>query len=411
MNMEGIWSVLNRMRRAFASALVVSCVVFAQNTASSATIGLVATVVGGDATVFDPARDACDGHDVPDAPLRAYRDAGGTIRAFGLHYENRRLSGPSLMRLKPECPVVFRGTGSGDPARYDDKSWITATWTEDGRQVDALVHHEFHAHSHAGRCRFPDYMACWWNTVLAARSPDGGQSFQRRPGVVAATPFRSEIGQGRHRGFFNPSNIVRHDGQLYALIGTTGWSPAEGGSDQPGGVCLFRADPRDPAAWRAFDGKGFGAAFPDPYRPGGGAARAARCQPIAPFPAPVGSVVRHRPSGLFLAVYQAKAGMPDGFGGTYPQSGFYTATSPDLRRWDAPQLLLATKSLYDDACGAGKLRSYPVLIDEAAQGRNFDDIGDTALLFYAEMRIDGCNHTGDRKLIARKVRISSFRTE
>lgn len=410
------WPVLNRKWLSRASGKRLACAIFVGllpfvALPARAETRLVASVVGPAQTVFDPARDACDGHDVPDAPLRAFRDDTGAIRAFGLHFENRRMRGPSLLALKPECPVVFRGNGHGDPARYDDRSWIAATWTDDGRTINGLVHHEFQAHRHAGRCRLPDYLPCWWNSVLGAGSRDGGATFtlNARP-VVAATPFRSEIGQGRHRGFFNPSNIVGHRGGHYALIGTTGWSPAEGGSDQPGGVCLFRAADLARGDWRAFDGQGFGARFPDPYgteRRG----KPARCQPLAPFPAPVGSVVKHRGSGLFLAVFQAKAGMPDGLGGQYRQSGIYTATSRDLLRWSPPDLLMETRTLYDDPCGADVLRSYPVLIDEQAKGRNFDDSGDVAWLFLSEIRITGCDYSPERKLVARKLRISTYRSE
>ena len=412
--MTGLCFVLNRTHPVFASSIALACLIFGLGLTivqSRAETRLVAAIVGMPQSVFDPRRDACDGHDVPDAPLRAYRDTDGMIRAFGLHYENRRLSGRSLLALKVDCPIVFRAGGQGDPAAYDDRSWITATWTEDGRHVSALVHHEFQAHRHAGRCRLPDYMACWWNTILGASSTDGGASFQKsaRP-VLVATPFRSEVGQGRHRGFFNPSNIVRHEGRLHVLIGTTGWSTAEGGSDQPGGVCLFQSVDIKAGDWRAFDGTTYQARFPDPYSVQNGR-RAARCQPIAPFPAPVGSVVKHRPSGLFLAVFQAKQGMPDGLGGHYARSGFFTASSKDLVRWSPPQLLMETRTLYDDACGVDALRSYPVLIDEGAKGRNFDDAGDSVLLFYSEMRISGCDHTSERKLVARKVRISPFAAE
>lgn len=387
--------------------LVVSLFCAITKQAWAAEQAFVATPVGEPVVVFDPKRDACDGHDVPDAPLRAWRSTEGAIHAFGLHYENRRLSGASLLHLKPECGVVFRGSGHADPAKYDDRSWITATWTQDGRTIHALVHHEFQANTHKGRCAYSEYMKCWWNSVLAVRSEDGGQTFTRSgPGVIAATPFPSEIEQGRHRGFFNPSNIIARDGFFYTLISTTGWGAQPGRADQRGGVCLFRS--ADPAKgdWRAYDGKGFGARFPDPYSSDRPAAQA--CKVIAPFPAPVGALVRHRPSGSYLAIFQASQGTPDGFGGTFPTSGFYLAASRDLINWRPPSLVLETKTLYDSPCGANALNSYPVLIDGKAETRNFEDIGDEAQLFYAQMRIEGCNHTSDRKLIARKIRISTY---
>ena len=387
--------------------LIVSLFCAITKQAHAAETAFVATPVGAPLVVFDPKRDACDAHDVPDAPLRAWRGVDGRIHAFGLHYENRRMSGASLLTLKPECRIVFRGSGSSDPAKYDDRSWITATWTPDGKTIHALVHHEFQANTHKGRCAFSEYMKCWWNSVLAVRSMDGGQSFIRSgAGVIAATPFPSESGQGRHRGFFNPSNIIAREGDFYALIGTTGWEAKPGQAEQTGGVCLFRSSDLAKGDWRAFDGKKFAARFPDPYGSDRPAAQA--CKAIAPFPAPVGSIARHRASGAYLAIFQAEAGSPDGFGGNYPKSGFYLAASRDLVRWQAPSLVLETKTLYDKPCGADALRSYPVLIDEKAETRNFEDIGDEALLFYTQMRIEGCNHTSDRKLIARKIRISTY---
>lgn len=391
-----------RLMRQFAVYGAFVCAVSGQGQAETR---LAITPVSGPLVLFDPKRDGCDGNDVPDAPFRAYRDAAGGIVAFGLHYENRRLMGPRLDALKIDCKVAFRGTRNSNPKAYDDRSWITATWTEDGKTVHALAHHEFQAHAHRGRCSFPEYMKCWWNSVLNITSHDSGARFAKAAvPVMAASPQPSEVGQGRHRGFFNPSNILARGAHHYVLIGTTGW---EG---QPSGVCLFRSgNLADPAAWRAFDGVGFEARFPDPYSDKPPKQRA--CVPVAPFPAPVGSITRHGGTGLFVAVYQAAAGMPDGRGGTYTQSGFYSATSVNLIDWSPPSLLMATKSLYDNACGESVLRSYPVLIDPVSPSRNFAETGDSALLLYSQMRIEGCSHTHDRKLIAQKLRISAYKVE
>lgn len=354
------------------------------------------TLVGPPTTVFSARRDACDGADVPDAPARAFREASGAVALFGMHYRNRALRGPDLDHLKIDCTVVLDSAGQADPAAYDDRSWITATWTEDGRAVAALVHHEYQANEHPGRCPAGGYMACWYNTITAAASADGGRRFTRAspPAVVAGAPFRQDVGQGRHRGFFNPSNIVADGRWRYVLASTTGWQ----GQDE--GVCLFRSDdPADPSRWRAWTGTGFTAAFPDPYRV---AIRApASCRPVGPFPGPVGAVVRHRASGAFIAVFMAKAG------GAYEKSGFYWTTSRDLLAWDRPRLLVEGQTLYDDPCTAGgRLIAYPSLLDPAARGRNFDDAGDTALLTYASLRVEGCTITSDRDLLRRPVAIT-----
>lgn len=380
---------------AFLAALALSGAASAQGAPPDA----VLTLEGAPAVVFDPTKDACDGYDVPDVPARAFRDAAGNIVLFALHFENRALRGPDFDRLKLDCRVVFRGSGSPDPAAHDDRAWIAATWTKDGRAVAGLVHHEYQAHGHAGRCAFKEYLACWYNTILAVASRDGGATFAKVAAgpkgspVIAAHPLPQEVGQGRHRGFFNPSNIVSDGKFAYFLGATTGWS------GQASGACLFRnVDPLDPAVWRAWNGKAFAAAFPDPLIARRTASVA--CQPVGPFPAPVGSLTRHRGSGAWIAVFQAQGG-----GERFPLSGIWYAASNDLLRWGEPRLLLAGATLYDDACKAGgRLINYPSLIDPEAKGRNFDDTGDVADLFLVTLAVDGCA-VQERKLIRQRVRI------
>ena len=349
--------------------------------------------------VFAAPREGCDPDDVPDAPVRAYRDAAGGIVMFGLHYDNRAMKGPSFGNLKIDCHIVYPSHGDPDPARYDDRSWIAATWTADGRAVSALVHHEYQANAHPGRCRFPDYMQCWFNTVLEVSSTDGGDDFERPAGVVASAPFRQDQGQGRHRGFFNPSNIVSGGRYSYFMASTTGWTDG----DQAGGVCLFRSDrPQDPGSWRAWDGQAYRIRYADPYR---ASPRPAPCAVISPFPAPVGSIVRVEPSGLWLAAFQAKADA-----GAFPVSGFYTATSRDLLHWSDPRLLMPGPTLYDDACTAGgPLISYPVLLDPSSASRNFDHSGTKPDLYYDVLVTEGCTITGRRSLVRRGVTISRTR--
>ena len=352
-------------------------------------------IEGPETVVFDPRTDACDGYDVPDVPPRAFRDASGQVRLFALHFENRALAGASTDALKIDCKVVFRGGRNADPARYDDKSWIAATWTPDGKVVHGLVHHEYQANAHPGRCVYQDYMPCWYNSILAIRSTNGGRSFEKlaRP-VVASSPFEQHIGQGRHRGFFNPSNIVSDGVWHYMIASTTGWS------GQPSGACLFRTDNiAEPTRWRAWNGTGFETRFGDPYRKDGDPSRT--CRPLPPFPAPVGSISRHRPSGKWVAVFQAS-----GDGRQFPTSGIYAAVSADLINWSSPRRVLETKTLYDNPCGATHLNSYPALIDRDAQTRNFEDVGETAELYLSRMRIDGCKHTGERVLVKTGVRLN-----
>ncbi len=387
-----------RLSRKAVLAVLWPCLLAGQAAAQSVP-KLRVSVTSPPEVVFAAPRDGCDPDDVPDAPVRAYHDAAGGIVMFGLHYDNRALKGPSFASLKIDCHIVYPSHGDPDPARYDDRSWIAATWTPDGRRVSALVHHEYQANAHPGRCRFPDYMQCWFNTVLETGSSNGGGDFERPAIVVASAPFRQDQDQGRHRGFFNPSNIVSSGRYSYFMASTTGWTDG----DQSGGVCLFRSDrPQDAASWRAWDGHAYAIRYADPYR---AHPQPAPCAVISPFPAPVGSIVKVEPSGLWLAAFQAKADA-----GAFPVSGFYTATSSDLLHWSEPRLLLPGPTLYDDACAAGgPLISYPVLLDPGSASRNFDRSGPEADLYYDVLVTEGCTITGRRSLVRRRITIGSTR--
>lgn len=386
------------MRRLIAVAASLAMLAGPANAAPEPPLAAV-TPLGMPARVFSTKRDACDENDQPDAPVRVLRAADGALVMYGLHTQNRTLRGPDLDHLRIDCRSSLPSHYDEDPAHDDDASWITATWSEDGRHVDALVHHEYHASEHPGRCSWPNYLACWYNTVVSVTSQDGGQSFVRPdpPRVVTAAPFRQDVGQGRHRGFFNPSNIAADGRWRYVMIATTGW---EG---QASGACLFRtATPGDPRSWRAFDGTTFTVRFADPYREAPGHPA---CKVVDPFPAPVGSITRHRPTGTWIAVFQASKGTSTG-GNLFPQAGFYTTSSRDLLHWDAPRLLMAGATLYDDPCVSGaRLIAYPSLIDRDAPGRNFDTVGDSADLYYATLRVEGCTVTADRDLLRQRVGI------
>ena len=355
------------------------------------------SLAGAPQTMYDSTTDGCTGIDTPDLNPRAFRDDKGQVVFFGLHFVNRALRGPDLSHLKIDCKVVLDSKENPDPAAFDSRNYIASTWTDDGKTVSAIIHHEYHA-DHYGTCKAKGDLACWYNSLLAFRSQDGGRAFAKNtPSVVAVAPFRQEVEQGRHRGFFQPSNTV-HDGKWRYFFGaTTGWS------GQDAGNCLFRSDtPMDSGSWRAYDGKGFSATFANPYA--GAVPHPASCTVVGPFIFPVGAVVRLRGSGLWIAVVQASRT------GDFPIDGFYTATSRNLLDWSLPRLLVAGKTLYNGPCDSGgSVISYPSLLDEAAQGRNFDDTGPAPWLYYTELGTKGCDFTGARKLMRVRLEIATGR--
>ena len=352
--------------------------------------------------VYDPKHDACAPDDIPDVNARAFRTADGTVTFTALHFINRALRGPDLDHLKIDCSIILNSKQSSNPAEYDGRRFITGLWSDNGSHVVALVHNEYHADHFAGRCAVKDDLPCWYNTILSFRSDDSAQTFTRSsPLVVAAAPFRQDVGQGRHRGFFNPSNIFAHGAHKYAFIATTGWN------GQPYGACLFRNDdPLNSAGWRAYDGAAFSIRYDDPYAGRGSMPTA--CAPIAPFGFPVGAVVRHRASGTFIAVWEAPKNDSD-----RPVGGFYTATSRNLLDWSAPRLLIAGGTMMGPACSEngsernGSVIGYPSILDTNAEGRNFDDVGATAWLYYTAIEVEGCTPGARRVLMRQRLSIEA----
>lgn len=375
---------------AFVALLVLIAMMTACAQAADATLHLS----GKPEIVFDSAHESCESIDMPDINPRAFRDEHGNVVFFGLYLINRAMRGPDLSHLTIDCHVVLGSGFDPDPAHYNDRNYITATWTADGRNIAALVHHEYHADEH-GRCADKTALGCWYNTILAYRSTNDGRDFVKAvPLVVASAPFAQNVGQGRHRGFFNPSNIFSDGKYEYFFAATTGWD------GQADGACLFRsAAPLNSGSWRAYDGRGFTIRYADPYRASIGTIPA--CATIAPFLFPVGAVVRLRNSDVWIAVFQARRNND-----VFPVDGFYYATASDLTHWSVPRLLHAGKTLFSDLCNAGNaVIAYPSLLDPHAQGRNFDNVGGDAYLYYTVIQLADCA-TGHRLLMRQKISIA-----
>lgn len=376
--------------------LVLSCAAAAQPPA------LTVSVAGDAVVVFSHERDGCDRLDKPDAPARAIRLADGTVALFAPHFDNRALRGPDLLSVRPDCSITFAGEDDPDPARFSDRSWIAALWSEDGARVFAVVHHEYQGHRHAGRCPTRRYHDCWYNALTAAVSTDGGRHFRPLgppPHLIAALPEKAEAVHGAPAGFFNPTGIVRLGDALYLM------AYASGRGAQPRGTCLMRTRAiADPSSWRGFDGTDFTVRFVNPYgevsEP-----RAHVCQPIgrSRLQWPVTALVRHAPSGLFIGVMQGRPHRPDV---DEPAPGIYIATSADLLHWSAPALVMPAIGHGQYRCGGEKPLAYPSLLDPASSSRSFGTVGDTAQLYVTRFDVPDCHIHGSRSLLRIPVTIA-----
>lgn len=353
-------------------------------------------VAGEERVLIDHDRDACEAWDIPDTPTRAYRDAGGLIHLFQTHHRNRASIGPSFDALRHRCEVVFEGDEKGDPASFDNQSWIAATHTPDGRTVHAVVHDEFHG-DRTGACAAGEAMECWYNTLTAAISTDGGEHFRpAEPRLVAALPFRAEETRGHHAGYFEPTNILAVDGAFYMMANVVSPLP------QKAGNCLLRSeDLIDASAWRGWNGRAYETRFRDPYGEAPVPPQEQLCDPVAPgaLPWPVTSLTRVAETGIFVATMKGRRKGDDGV----ERTGVFIATSPDLLNWAGPDLLLDAPIF--GACAPAEPIAYPALIDPDSTDRNFGTLGETALLTYVRARPDGCNLGPDRDVVMRPVTI------
>ena len=391
-----------RSRHGLVIALLVPALIGGPSAAMSAELRLE-LAPGGPELVFDPGKNGCSPNDLADAAARAFRDADGLIHLVATHFENRQLIGPTFDALSHPCEQIFVSREDPDPAAYADRSWLTAFFTKDGRTVHALIHHEYQGNTHPSPlCPSRQYGQCWENSILATVSTDGGYHFAAPVvprDLVATAPVRY-IGEAAKKpiGYFQPSNIVAHDGYCYVLIKATAFG------DQPGGPCLFRtSDLSKPRSWKGWDGHAFTVSFPDPYR-----------EPVSD-PRPhcvlikakqglgdtIMSLVRDEVTGLFVAI-TSTMGRP---GTPFAREGTYYATSRDLISWSELTLLMPDPLPWTHVCEREATSSYPSLIDHATGDRNFTTISQSPELFlyYTQSEFAGCGGSRSRKLMRRSL--------
>lgn len=356
--------------------------------------GLAIQLAGVPEAAVQDARPGCDPLDIPDAPARAIRLRTGEVQLYASHFHNRVERGPGLLALHHDCRIVLSGAEHDDPAAYDDRGWIVSPWT-DGITIWTVVHNEFQGHRRPALCPSGRYMDCWFNSLTAALSTDGGRSFVRGPrrALVATLPYRyDQVGLGHH-GYFNPSNIVALDDALYMMAFATG------AGLQREGNCLLRTTRiDDPEAWRAWDGIGFVASFIDPYAmPQPAEGHVCATVGAGRLRWPVTSLVRHRTSRLFIAL------MLNGARG----GGVFYATSADLIRWSSPVMLMPGVGQAAFSCGDAAPVAYPSILDPDTDDANFSTVGDQAKLFFTRFAVSNCVTGLDRELLRIGVHIAT----
>jgi hypothetical protein len=357
-------------------------------------------IAGSPQTVFNWARQACAPTQVPDLPVRVFRDYRGRIQLLLSDYVNFRMIGPSLARLHPDCHAVLRSPENASPQSFEDREWLASIYTTDGRNVWALVHEEYQGNRHPGRCPEHSYFPCWYNAVTLAHSTDGGRSYshQLTPRQLIATPSRPyEAGVGPS-GVFSPSNIVTgSDGAHYALVRVR----------VPGatrGVCLLRTTRvGSPRAWRAWNGSGFGGGFSDPYRSPPSAGTACTLLDPGLIAEMTESLTYNRALGRYLLVGLAPPG-PLSIGPKV--TGIYYSTSRDLITWTPRTLIAPAVSVSSYLCGGPAPIAYPSVVDPRSSSRTYATSGRRPYLYFTQFHYTNCHQTPDRDLMRVPLEIS-----
>ncbi len=320
--------------------------------------------------VFDWSRDACSHTDIPDSPARAFRDAQGRVQLIASYQRTRRMTGPDLDHLVRDCTVVLASHRDPDPARFDDREWISSLYTLDGATVYALLHSEYQGHRHPGRCPSGEYRKCWYNAITLAVSSDGGRSYTHASPpdhLVASIPYRYEPGAGP-MGVFSPTNILRHprDGYFYALFRTAPFR------DQPGGISVMRTKHlADPDGWMAWDGRRFAVRFIDPYRERRGAdgAHVARGVHRRRGFEVATSVTYNTHLRRYLLIGMSRQPDPT-TGESVP--GVYYSLSDDLVGWTPVRLLFEAEMPWTYERGDSDPILYPSALDAGSPSRSFE---------------------------------------
>jgi hypothetical protein len=351
-------------------------------------------VIGPERVLFDQATAACDQSDLPDAPARAFRNDKGEIVLFAPNFRNRALVGTELDTLTRDCSVRFAAAGNADPSLLDDRTWLHAFHTDDGRAIFALASASFIPYRHGMKCEAGDgeRTDCWLNGIAALRSEDGGATFHylgNPPHQVAFPPpeqYRPDVADPP--GFVSATNIVAWNSDLFAIL----WR--RGDDAERSRNCLARAPGGDPLVWEMWSGGRFLPA--SRFENGAWIVSTTDCDAIGPGSA-IRGIVLHEKSRTFLSVFQYRTGS---------ESGFYYATSTDLIEWSRPAPLLQI-DLRRDAATGGEWAQYPSIIDGRSSDRNFGTVGDTAELIFVRFKPDA--HTGKvtRQLVALPIGIAS----
>lgn len=361
------------------------------------------SVTGPEEMVWDWSTTRCDDFDNPDGPAVAFRDATNRVQLIAPSGENHRMVGPDLDHLTRDCTTLLASHYDSNPAHFDDVSWMNGIYTQNGQDVYALVHSEFHAYERPETCPTRRVTRCLLTGVTFAVSHDGGNTYYTPAppdNLVAVVAPRLTLDLAR-TGLYSPSVPIKKGNFYYSF--TIIQSP----DPQETGVCAMRtSDITDPQSWRGWDGTSFGLRFRNPYYESVNPAATHSCEPISRdnILEMERSVIYNTALGKYVMVGISVKFDP---ASSRYVHGFYFTTSDDLVHWSMRQLLMETATVTTHQCGGPDPLAYPSLIDPASTDRNFRVTGAGLYLYYVRIHYDAaCNQSLARDLLRIPIRFS-----
>ena len=340
----------------------------------------VLKVTGEEEIIFDWTIERCDNMNIPDLPVRAFRNADEQVNLILSSNKNYRMIGPDLNNLEVSCNPIMTSGYNEDPSQFNDNEWIASPYTEDGRTVYAIIHNEYHGWEHPGECSKTTYFSpCWYNALTLAVSTDGGMTYAHafsQPGhLIANLPIQYKADAGP-AGPRNPSTIIKgKDGYYYLFTNMIYYA------DNIQWVCLLRTQNiSDPTAWRFWDGKEFNGQFVNPY----GIAPANPDSHVCPAldSADIGAQLNDSITyNTYLERYVLTGISADTIEGREIW-GIYYSFSDDLIQWTRRKLLVEMVLPWTAKNNTDVMYLYPALIDPTSDSRNFETTGKTAYLYF-----------------------------
>lgn len=314
-------------------------------------------------------------NDHSDMPARAFRDYTGEVHMLAGSRQNFQLTGPTLDKVaRRSCDRAVVSRNNPAPEAFDHFQWLMSAYTEDGKTVFGLTHHEYHGRLYVPECKNAYardgswQMRCWYTSVNLLVSHDGGKTFNApggKPRPIAVIPYRFSTDMNR-AGPHSPTNIVKQptEKNYYVMFQVSAYR------DQARGTCVMRATDLEKADWRAWGGKAFDVEFANPYVSTIFDPKRHICTPVVPWLAT--SLTYNTSAKAFLLV------------GYWTEGAVY-AWSRDLVRWSEGSTLMDTLTLpLAVRKRASEATAHFSALDPSSPTPNFDQTGARFFLYYTK---------------------------